>query len=111
MILPQGHYNETREPKVRNRRERWVFGLGGALIAIVIAATLFSLTSTQGKSANGCLHFTYTFAMGGEQLNACGAKARRLCASPPRLGGLGNGLAVGLRSACPEAGLPYKHAA
>jgi hypothetical protein len=111
MILPQGHYNETREPKVRNRRERWVFGLGGALIAIVIAATLFSLTSTQGKSGHGCLHFTYTFAMGGEQFNACGAKARHDCASPPRLGSLANGLRIGLRVACREAGLPYTPAA
>lgn len=107
MILPQGHYNETREPKVRNRRERWVFGLGGVLVAIVVAATIFSLTSHQGKSGHGCLNFTYTMAMGGEQLDECGAQAKHLCASPPKLGGLGQPFAAQLRIACREAKLPY----
>jgi hypothetical protein len=107
MILPQGHYNQSRAPKIRNRRERWVFGLGGALIAIVVAATIFSLTSHQGKSGHGCLDFTYTMAMGGEQLDECGAEAKHLCASPPHFGGLGQPLAVKLRAACREAKLPY----
>jgi hypothetical protein len=111
MILPQGHYNETREPKIRNRRERWVFGLAGALLVIVVATTIFSLTSHQGKSGHGCLNFVYTMAMGGEQLNECGAQAKHLCASPPNFGGLGQPLAVKLREACREASLPYKPAA
>jgi hypothetical protein len=111
MILPQGHYSETRAPRVRNRRERWVFILGGALIAIVVVATLFSLTSHQGKSGHGCLDFTYSMAMGGEQLDECGAKARHLCASPPQLGGLGRPFAQHLRLACREAGLRYTPAA
>jgi hypothetical protein len=111
MILPQGHYQQTRARRVRNSRERWVFGLGGVLIAIVVAATLFSLTSHQGKSAHGCLDFTYSFAMGGEQLNECGSKARSLCASPPKLGGLGAPLTSQLPEQCRKAGLPYKHAA
>jgi len=107
MILPAGHYRESRKPKVHNRRERWVFGIGGALIAIVVAATIFSLTSHQGKSAHGCLNFTYSFAMGGEQLDECGAQARHLCASPPSLGGLGKPLAAKLQVECRKAGLPY----
>jgi hypothetical protein len=111
MILPQGHYNETRKPTIHNRRERWVFGIGGALIAIVVAATIFSLTSHQGKSGHGCLNFTYSFAMGGEQLDECGAKARQLCASPPSLGGLGKPLAAKLKVECRKARLPYMPAA
>jgi hypothetical protein len=107
MILPQGHYNETREPKIRNRRERWVFSLGGALIAIVVAALIFSLTSHQGRSGHGCLNFTYTMVMGGEQYDECGAVARHVCASPPKVGGLGQPFAVKLREACREANLPY----
>ena len=110
MILPQGHYNETRKPKIRNRRERWVFGLGGVLILIVVAATVFSLSSHQGKSGHGCLNFTYTMAMGGEQMDECGAEARHLCASPPKLGGLGRPLAAKLPEACREAHLPYSPA-
>ena len=110
MILPQGHYNETRKPKIRSRRERWVFSLGGALIVLVVAATIFSLTSHQGKAGRGCLNFTYTMMMGGEQLNACGAQAKHYCASPPKLGGLGQPFAVKLRQACREAKLPYSPA-
>ena len=111
MILPEGHYKETRAPRVRSRRERWVVALGGALLAIVVAATIFSLTSHQSKGGRGCLNFVYTMAMGGEQLNACGAQAKHLCASPPALGGLGQPFAVKLREACREAKLPYTPAA
>lgn len=111
MILPQGHYNETRKPKIRNRRERWVFGLGGVLILIVVAATVFSLTTHQGKSGHGCLDFTYPMAMGGEDLHECGAQAKHLCASPPNFGGLGRPLAAKLPGECREARLPYKTSA
>jgi hypothetical protein len=44
-------------------------------------------------------------AMGGEQFHACGAQARKYCFSPPKLGGLANGLTDRLKVACREAGI------
>jgi hypothetical protein len=105
VVLTPGFYQQTHEPRKRGRRERWVIALGGAVVAIVIAVTVFSLSSHDGKNGKGCLNFTYAIVMGGEQFHACGAQARKYCASPPKLGGLANGLTDRLRVACREIGL------
>jgi len=112
MPFPPGHYREVSTPSRRGRRERWIVGLGGLLAALLIAATLISLTSSDPKSGRGCLNFTYAMVMGGERLNACGPAARKLCAAPPsfggrRFGGLANDLKARLKTACRDAGLPY----
>ena len=80
MPFPPDHYQEVSTPRHRDRRERWVVALGGLLAALLIAVTLISLTSSEGKSGHGCLNFTYAMVMGGERLHACGAEARKLCA-------------------------------
>jgi hypothetical protein len=112
MPLPPGHYQEVTTPRASNRRERWLVGLGGVLVAALVVVALVSLTSRSPKSGHGCLNFTYAMVMGGEQLHACGDKARRLCAEPPsfggaRFGGLANGLKGKLEDQCQQAGLPY----
>jgi len=81
-----------------------VLGLGGLLTALVVAVTIYSLTSHEPKNGAGCLSFTYTMVMGGEQYHACGAQAKKICASPPKLGGLANGFTDRLRGACRQAG-------
>ena len=93
-----------------------MIGLGGLLAAVLITVTLVSLTSSDAKSGHGCLNFTYAMVMGGEQLHACGERARKLCADPPsfggaRFGGLANGLKAKLEGQCRQAGLPYRSAA
>jgi hypothetical protein len=110
VVLTPGFYQQTHQPRKRGRRERWVIGLGGAVVAIVIAVTIFSLTSSDPKNGHGCLGFTYPIVMGGEQFHACGAQAKKYCASPPKLGGLANGLTARLRVACRESGIAFKSA-
>ncbi|MCL2419597.1 MAG: hypothetical protein FWD04_09915 [Conexibacteraceae bacterium] len=112
MPFPPGHYQEVATPLRHSRREPWIVAIGGVLAAILIAITLISLTSSDGKSGHGCLNFTYAMVMGGERLQACGADAKRLCANPPsfggaRFGGLANDLKARLKGACRDAGLPY----
>ena len=116
MPLPPGHYQEIKTPLRRGRAERWVVGLGGLLVAALVAVALVSLTSREPRSGHGCLNFTYAMVMGGEQLHACGERARKLCAEPPsfggaRFGGLANGLKAKLEGQCRQAGLPYGPAA
>lgn len=107
MVYAPGHFQRLSQPRRPSGRERWVVASGAVLTALVIAVTLFSLTASDPRNGHGCLGFTYSMAMGGEQLHACGARARRLCARPPRLGGLGHDFAVQLRSACLDQRLPY----
>jgi hypothetical protein len=105
VVLPPGHYQQTHAPRHRSRRERGVLGLGGVLVALVVAVTIYSLSSHGAKNGHGCLNFTYSMAMGGEQFSACGAQAKKYCASPPKLGGLANGFTDQLKLACREAGI------
>lgn len=112
MILPEGHFKEVAEKQKRKRtgRDRAVAWVGGFVTLVVIAATIFSLTSQAPKNGHGCLAFNYTMAMGGEEYHACGAAARRTCASPPHVGGLGHDFAINLRTACEAAKFPYNTA-
>ncbi len=82
-----------------------MLAIGALVTAIVVGLTIASLTSHDGKSGHGCLNFTYPTVMGGEQFHACGAQAKKYCASPPKLGGLANGLTARLKLACREAGI------
>ena len=110
MILPEGHFNEVNRPARQRRsgRDRAVGIVGAVVTALVVAATIFSLTSHQPANGHGCLSFNYTMAMGGEQFHSCGAAARRYCAKPPTLSALAHDFNVQLRLACRDAGFPYK---
>ncbi len=115
LILPPGHHSESRRPRRRGRRDRLVPALGLLLIVGLAAVTLFSLTSHAAKSADGCLNFSYTTVMGGENVHECGAPARKLCADPEsatqaqgHIAGLENDLVAKLPENCRQAGLPYR---
>jgi len=108
MVMPPNHFHQVSQPRVRGRRERWVVGLAGVVVALVLGVTIFSLTSHSPKNGHGCLSFTYSMAMGGEQFHACGAKAKQTCASPPKLGGLAGGFFRSLKEACADAKMPYR---
>jgi hypothetical protein len=108
MVYPPRDQLSTTPLRELSARERMLLWCGALLVAAVVAVTLFSLTSSSGQSANGCLDFTYAMAMGGEPFHECGASARRTCLTPPQLGGLAAGLLDKLPAECRKAGLPYR---
>jgi hypothetical protein len=110
MILPEGHYKATHSKRERGRLERWIVGGGVLVTIVVVAVTIFSLTSHQPKNGHGCLSFNYTIVVGGEQFYECGAAARKTCARPPQEGGLGEPFMDALRRACIGAKFPYSTA-
>ena len=78
----EGHWQRTRRPlRKLSRRERIV-----AIVTIVATALaiVVLIVATAGSSrpepGPGCIRATIAHVMGGEELNACGARARRLCA-------------------------------
>jgi hypothetical protein len=108
MVYPPRDQLSSTAVRQLPSRERWLIWAGALLVAAVIAVTAFSLASSDGRSSDGCLNFSYSMVMGGEQFHACGQRAREVCDTPPKLGGLAGGLLEKLPSECRKAGLPYR---
>jgi hypothetical protein len=101
----EGHWQRTRRPlRELTSRERIV-----AIVTIVatVLAIVVLIVATAGRSrpapGPGCIRATIAHVMGGEELNACGAHAKRLCArsatgSDPH--------ALSIQASCREAGYP-----
>jgi hypothetical protein len=101
----EGHWQRTRRPlRKLSRRERIV--AIGTVVATALAIVLL-IAATAGNSrpepGPGCIRATIAHVMGGEELNACGARASRLCAqnATPQ-----DPNAVSIQEACREAGYP-----
>jgi hypothetical protein len=77
----EGHWERTRRPlRQLSERERVVAILTIAATALAVVALI---VATAGKSrpapGPGCIRATIAHVMGGEELNACGTRAKGLC--------------------------------
>jgi hypothetical protein len=91
------------EPLRWGRRERTAVA---ALLACVVLAVigLGAYAVTSGAPARrDCIEVTFASTLGGATEHACGAQARRVCATP----GAFKSVAAELRAACSRAGFPY----
>ena len=77
-----------------------------AVLAITVAALVglgvYALTSG-ARARHDCVTVTFASTLGGAQLQGCGERARRICAS-----GDFRGIAQELRAACARAGFPFR---
>jgi hypothetical protein len=91
------------EPLRWGRREKTaVAALAGALVLALLALGAYALTS--GAPARGdCVKVSFASTLGGAELHACGAQARRICAS-----GDFRGIQGELSAACRHAGFAYR---
>jgi hypothetical protein len=101
----EGHWERTRRPlRQLSRRERVVAIVTIAATAIAVVALI---AATAGKSrpapGPGCIRATIAHVMGGEELNACGSRARRICA---RNEALQDPNALSINESCRKAGYP-----
>jgi hypothetical protein len=93
------------EPLRWGRREKLAVGVLLACMALALAG-LGAYALTSGSQARrDCIEVTFASTVGGATLHACGAHARRACAS----GGY-RGIETDLRAACARAGFPFKRA-
>ncbi|HET8977176.1 MAG TPA: hypothetical protein VFN87_03400 [Solirubrobacteraceae bacterium] len=106
MPLPAGHWHQIAQPRRMGARERWMTGLGAALLTALVVAVLISFTSTQRTSGHGCIDVSAATVIGGSELYECGSVARELCAAPAGPGTANAAFRVALVRACRRAGLP-----
>jgi len=92
-----------REPLRWGRRERTaVAALLSCVVLALVGLGIYALTSGSSARAD-CIAVTFASTLGGAELYACGAQARRDCAS-----GAFRSIHEELRAACRRAGFPYR---
>lgn len=84
----QDQSRRLAEPLTWGRRERALVGTLLAIVVIAICAMgVYALTSGS-SSRSDCIQATFASTLGAAQIHACGGRARQICASPARLGGV-----------------------
>jgi hypothetical protein len=90
------------EPLRWGKRERTAVGATLAcLLLALLALGAYALTSGS-PARTDCIRVTFASTLGGAELQGCGTRARRICAS-----GQFRNIEQELRAACVHARLPY----
>ena len=103
-MIMQDQSRRLSEPLSWGRRERTAVAavLACAVLAL-IALGIYALSSGS-KPRRDCVQVTFASTLGAAELHACGAQARRICASPSAYHGVEGELKV----ACERAGFPFR---
>jgi hypothetical protein len=100
----EGHWRRVNTPLRRlTSRERNV-AIAAVVVTLVACAALIITTvdDTRPEPGPGCIRAIIPHVMGGETLEACGGRARRICAA--RAGDADPG-ARAVQESCRQAGL------
>src|ERR1700726_2129395 len=98
-----GQQRRLQQPLRWSRRERVVVAtVLAATIAALAALGIYALTSGS-RPRHDCITVTFASSVGGAQLQGCGERARKICAS-----GDFPGVAEDLRAACRRAGFAFR---
>jgi len=101
-MIMTGQSRRLSQPLRWGRRERSVVAvLLGCAVLAAGALLAFALTGGSREPAN-CINVTFASTLGGAEIHACGARARRICAS-----GALRGIADLLEPQCRRAGYPF----
>ncbi len=91
------------EPLRWGRREKTIVAvLASCVVLALIGLGAFALTSG-APPRKDCVEVTFASTLGGAELQGCGSRARRICAS-----GDFHSIRQELRAACQRAGFPFK---
>jgi hypothetical protein len=91
------------EPLRWGRREKTVVAALLACLALAIAGLVVFAASSGAPTRAGCIQITFASTLGGAEAKACGAQARRICATARDYAHSGEQL----QQACRGAGYPY----
>ncbi len=100
----EGHWERTSTPLYKlTRRERLVaLGALAVTVAAIAAILLASAGNTRPAPGPGCIRALTPNVMGAEELNACGARAKRLCA---KFASDSDPVGRAVEASCREAGI------
>jgi hypothetical protein len=101
MILPD-HSRRLSEPLRWGRREKSAVALLACAVLIGLAALGAFALKSGAPARKDCVSVTFASTLGGAELNACGERARAVCASASTF----RGIAAALDAACRHAGFP-----
>jgi hypothetical protein len=87
------------EPLQWGRRERTVVAALLVCVALLVAGL-----GAYAPARRGCIEVSFASTLGGATEHACGAQARRVCASPDAF----RHVAEELRDSCRRAGFPFR---
>ncbi len=92
------------EPLRWGKRERSVvIAMLVCVALLVVGLGAYALTSG-APARKDCIDFTFASTLGGAEEHACGAQARRVCASPNAF----PHVAAELQASCLRAGFPFR---
>ena len=86
-------------------RERAIVSAALAAAAALAVLIVVALSVGGRTSGHGCVDVSIPSATGGQQLDRCGAAARRLCSSAGTPGGFTGAAGNAVKTECRKAGL------
>jgi hypothetical protein len=91
------------EPLRWGRRERTIVAVLLSCAALAVAGLVAYGLSSGSPARRDCVSVTFASTLGGAELDGCGARAKRICAS-----GSFHRIEAELRAACRKAGFPFR---
>lgn len=109
MVFAPDHFQQVNQQATRRRfrsgRERGAAYAATIVTLVLVGLVVFSLTTHQRRTGNGCIDFNYSTMIGGAEMYKCGAAARNLCTTPPSKKSIDGSYLSELYAACRKAGL------
>jgi hypothetical protein len=92
------------EPLRWGGRERAVVGAVLVCVALIVIGLGSYALTTGAPPRRDCIEVNFASTLGGATEHACGAQARRVCASPDAF----KHVAAELHASCRKAGFPFR---
>jgi hypothetical protein len=102
-MIMQDQSKRLSEPLRWGRREKTVVAAMLACVVLVAAGLGAYALTTGSPGRKDCIEVSFASTLGGATEHACGAQARRVCATP----GAFRHVAAELRASCRRAGFPF----
>jgi hypothetical protein len=89
-------------------REKWILSGVLATVVAVVVAVIISIGTAEHTTGNGCIDVKFPITIGGEDIYACGARAKGLCLSAGATGAANSVETAAFIKECRKAGLPVE---